>query len=237
MGRQELAQTRSDLLDLAVMRGYDEKELGRIAQAYRLMQSYMNACYRPCGRPFINHLVGTAGVLVRYGFKIEIVLAGMMHTIYTHRHPGLSGPAGAREAGKLLGGAGQPVEKLVRGYSLRGERGLMALPGDAGLSVFDAELVAIAAANEVDMHLSGEYRYSRRIDPGLLPQMDLISHVCKLLGVRGLSDTLAHASHSVSPASGVLKTVPVGSYRIKDGSYQPIKCELPDPSTFPGALE
>lgn len=237
MARHELAQTRSDLLDLAAMRGYGEAELAQLAKAYKLMHAYMNASYRPCGRPFINHLVGTAGALLRYGFRIEIVLAGMMHTVYTHRPARLSGPSGTQRASELLGGAGQPVEKLVRAYSLRGQRGLPKAAAAGALSVFDAEIVAIAAANEVDMHLSGEYRYTRRVDPGLLPQMNLIAQVCALLGVPGLSATLAQAVQAASAVPDALKTAPIVSYRIKDGAFQPIRCELPEPVAATHALE
>jgi GT2 family glycosyltransferase len=232
MAKHELAQSRSDLLDQAAQRGYGDEALAQLAKAWRLMQTYMNASYRPCGRPFINHLVGTASVLIRYGFRLDIVLAGLMHTIYTHRPQALSGPAGTQEASRLLGGPGKPVEKRVRAYSLRGENGLSDMGDANALTVFDAEIVAIAAANEIDMHLSGEYRYTRRSHADQLPQMQMIEHVCQLLGVPGLHATLAQASRNVSAVPDALKTVPLGSYRIKDGAHARIRCELPEPEAF-----
>lgn len=228
MERHELAQTRADLLDQAAKRGYGKEALALIAKAYRLAQFYMNGSYRPCGRPFINHLVGTASVLVRYDFRIEAVLAGLLHTLYSHRPHRLAGTAGIREISQLLGGYDHPVEKRVRGYAMRGQsgKGLQSLTnGKSGLSLFDAEIVGIAAANEVDMYLSGEYRYTRREDPGLLPEMALITHVCKALEVPGLSATLMHEVQSPNDISQELKTIPVRSYRIHEGEYQPMRCE------------
>jgi len=99
MTARELRQTRSELLDLAHDRGYTRNELATIANAYHLAHILMDGGYRPCGRPFINHVVGTASVLVRYGFRSEVVAVGLLHSAYTHcpHHP-----AGVREAAKAV---------------------------------------------------------------------------------------------------------------------------------------
>ena len=120
MAADELRQTRSELLDAARERGYTRNELAMIANAYHLAHVLMDGGYRPCARPFINHLVGTASVLVRYGFRAETVAAGLLHSAYTHApHPA----AGAREAAKAvcaaLGGRGSALERRVRAYTLR----------------------------------------------------------------------------------------------------------------------
>ena len=111
----------------------------------------------------------------------------------------------------------------MRGQSGKGLQSLA--DGKSGLSLFNAEIVAIAAANEVEMHLSGEYRYTRREDPGLLPEMALISQVCEVLAVSGLSATLMHEVRLPDDIPQELKTIPVRSYRIHEGEYQPMLCE------------
>lgn len=182
-------------------------------------------------------------MLVRYNFRIEAVLAGLLHTLYSHRPQRLSGAAGVGEISQLLGGYGSPVEKRVRAYSMRGQqgRGLPSLlDGRFALSLFDAEIVAIAAANEVDMYLSGEYRYTQRDKPGhedapgLLPEMTLILQVCQTLGVAGLAATLAHELQLPNTLSPILKTIPVISYRITAGEFRPMRCESSLPSDFVG---
>ena len=157
----------------------------------------MDGGYRPCGRPFANHVVGTASVLIRYGFRGETVAAGMLHSAYTHSPPHREGPKAAMDAVcALLGGRRSGEERLVRAYTLR-ESSWAGVPADSDacstLSVFESEIVAMAAANEVEMHLSGEVRYSGRTDaikPHVVPQ---ISHVCQIFGVTGLADTLVLA--------------------------------------------
>jgi hypothetical protein len=218
MRRDELKQTRSDLLDSAIERGYGTKALALVANSYRLAQILMDGVYRPCGRPFTNHLAGTASVLIRYGFRAETVAAGLLHSAYSHTRTHPESPAVAmRDVQAALGGEGSEVEKRVRAYTKRESSWADLLAGSnsrPALSVLDAEIMAIAAANEVDMHLSGEFRYSGRtdaIEPRVLRQ---IGQVCEVLGVRGLSATLPQAEQSERAALPELMTNIRTSYRI-----------------------
>ncbi len=54
----------------------------------------------------------------------------------------------------------------------------------------DAEILAIAAADEADMHLSGEFRFSGRRDSLANDGGHLMTHACRALGVPGLAETL-----------------------------------------------
>jgi GT2 family glycosyltransferase len=233
MRRDELGQTRSDLLDLAAERGYEAHELAWLAGCYQLAHALADGGYRPCGRPFINHLVGTASVLVRYGFRAELVGAGLLHAAYTHAPPHPDGPAAAVDAVcAMLGGRGNPVEKRVRAYARRApETGdPWADSVDAGGPVADGEIMAIAAANEVDLHLSGELRYTGRRDRLAPRAVERVVHACRLIGVGGLADALASAQRPAAAAPGLLTGVPV-SYRIAADrqGWVPMAGESPPP--------
>jgi GT2 family glycosyltransferase len=219
MQREELKLTRSDLLDLAQARGYRPREIAMIADAYHLAHVLTAGGYRPCGRPFVNHLVGTASVLVRYDFSVVTVLAGLMHAAYTHSPAHPDGPEAAVTAlAILLGGDGSPVERLVRAYARR-ESGFGALAVEdtdpvSHLPVLEAQTLAIAAANEIDMHLSGEVRYSGRTDALAPGAVGRIAQVCQFLGVSGLADTLEQARLSCAAAPAELMANERGSYRV-----------------------
>jgi GT2 family glycosyltransferase len=214
MRQEELKQTRSDLLDLAAERGYQRDELAMLSNSYHLSHILMDGGFRPCGRPFVNHLVGTASVLVRYGFRAETVAAGMLHSVYSHCPPHQGGPAAAGEAVCAgLGGKGSVLEKRVRAYTQRVLSG-SGFPADSNLSMLDAEVIAIAAANEVDMHLSGEFRYSGRTAAIRPWMMQHISHACRVLGVDGLTDTLELATRQPMPVEVEFQTHLPTSYRI-----------------------
>lgn len=224
MRAEELVQTRSALLDLARSRGYPDADCVRIAQACDLAAVLMNGSYRPCGRPFVAHLIGTAGVLVRYGFRLEVVLAGLMHAVYTHCPKLPPGPKSSIETVcDALGGKGSPLERRVRAYSRRGEdlRSLAAFADrlDA-LDVDDAEIVAMSAANDVDMELGGEYRYTgrKRLGDDAMP---LIRRVCAALGVDGLAATLDAARATPIAPPGLRAQMQI-SYRITGLRYAPI---------------
>ena len=235
MSARELRQTRSQLLDLARERGYTRNELVTIANAYHLAHILVDGGYRPCGRPFINHLTGTAGVLVRYGFRCEVVAAGLLHSAYTHCPPHA---AGIREAAKAvcaaLGGRGSPLERRVRSYTLRETAGTSAnAPADPStLSLSEAETLAVVAANELDMHLSGEIRYTGRSDLLDASAMAPIAHVCDVLAVGGLYRTLRREQANAPSVPREFMTTMRFSYRIG----QDRRSAVPMASNVNGAL-
>ncbi len=217
MRAADLCQTRSALLDLAVARGYTRDELAYIASAYHVAHVLVDGGYRPCGRPFINHLAGTASVLVRYGFRADIVAAGLLHSAYTHCPLHAAGKKAAVDAVcGTLGGQDSALERRVRAYTLRAsENGnQVATPEPTTLSIDDAEILAIEAANELDMYLSGEVRYCGRVDTLDAARLTVIAHVSRTLGVEGLQASLqqAHAAHEAGPQD-FLSSVQF-SYRI-----------------------
>ena len=194
MQSHELRQTLSGLFDLARARGFNQEEWTMIETAHRLAMVLMNGTYRPCGRPFINHLVGTASVLIHYNFRARVVGAGLLHSAYTHSIEAAADvDAGVERIHKLLGGRESRLDASARAYALRAPRWqqLRASPNwQMELSIEDAEILAIVAANVVDMHLSGEFRYSGRRDVETRDAGDLMTHACEILGVPGLAETL-----------------------------------------------
>ena len=210
----ELAQTRSALLDLAAARGYDAQALTMIANAFHVASVLHDGGYRPCGRPFINHALGTASVLVRYGFQPTTVTAGLLHAAYSHCPPHQRGvEAGIDAVASVIGGRKSAVERLVREYTLRDADG--AKPIDVTtLSIVEAEVLAIAAANEIDMHLSGEFRYCGRTDAMPAAMFAAIAPVCEAFGVPGLHRSLVSALERASIAPRALLSPVQYSYRI-----------------------
>ncbi|HRG16243.1 MAG TPA: glycosyltransferase [Pseudomonadota bacterium] len=216
MRRDELAQTRSDLLDLARTHGYANGDLQSLSDACARAQLVMNAGYRPCGRPFLNHLIGTASVLVRYGFRIDVVVAGLLHAAYTHCPPFQAGPAAAvAQIERLLGGRDSAVERLVHDYTLReSAQPDRQLTDIGGMSTHDAEVLMIVVANEIDMHLSGEMRYSGRRDALSSRTLDLAEAIATRLGCSGLTRTLRQVIDAAEAVAPEWQTGTFASYRI-----------------------
>jgi hypothetical protein len=224
MAPHELKQTLAGLSELAERRGYGNDEWARIEGCYRIAMILMNGLYRPCGRPFLNHLAGTASVLMHYDFKVPLVVAGMLHAAYTHR-PDLAVPdgSGGSELRRLLGGA-TPLDRRVRAYTERARRwkDLRARQVEPrNLTVDEGEILIIAAANEVDMHLSGEIAFSGRSDIESPPIAALMVYACEAAGAAGLGDTLRAARDTLPPPPRERPNRPTESFRVFRGQIRP----------------
>jgi hypothetical protein len=140
--------------------------------------------YRPDGRPFLNHAIGTASALIRYELDPDIVRAGLLHALFTHRADWV-----AIEAVEGALAAMPRTDLLVRRQNPAREI-LAADDTDVlTLNVIGAAVTALLAANEADMRLSGEYAATGRpsqIDPRGL---DRISEALSLFGIGGLAAT------------------------------------------------
>ncbi|HET9046777.1 MAG TPA: glycosyltransferase [Casimicrobiaceae bacterium] len=218
MPLEALCQTRSALLDAAARIGYRPDELEFIARAYHIAHMLADAGYRPCGRPFINHLVGTASVLVHYGLRAEAVAAGLLHAAYTHSPPHSGGSRAALTlVREMLGGRGHAIESRVRAYTRASANGvsMRSAGGDVGaMSLPEAEVAVVDAANELDMHLSGEFRYSKRSDMMTADAFHRVVEVCALLELPGLHASLARARDDRTDVAPTLVTSMPMSYRI-----------------------
>jgi glycosyltransferase involved in cell wall biosynthesis len=156
MRREELAQSRFALREQAIARGYADEDVVRFEGACDGATLLFDGVYRPDGRPFLSHVIGTASVLVRYDMRADIVLAGLLHAALTHR------PAWTPEADVVDVLRSASIEVLV-GSQPQALAFLGAPDADTGtLNIIGARTVALLAANDVDMRLAGEYRATGR---------------------------------------------------------------------------
>ena len=219
MPAADLPQTRSQLLDLALARGFPEREVGYLHRACELATILMDGGYRPCGRPFVQHLIGTAGVLVRYDFTIDVAIEAVLHAAYTHRR---FPPAVIQKA---LIDIHPNAEARVRDNTQR--RAAASALDPLRTSPREAERVAIAAANEIDMRLSGEYDHSGRPDEIDAAGCARLAAVLELVGVKGMAETLrtAHAARRAVPPS--MQTNIHASYRYGAGNKRVLMASEP----------
>ena len=62
--------------------GYANESLARIRAAYEVAANLFAGRFRPCGRTFIAHLVGTGSILAELGAAEPVVAAGLLHAAY-----------------------------------------------------------------------------------------------------------------------------------------------------------
>lgn len=179
----DLAQTRTALREQAIARGYDADDVRKIEWACDYATRLCDGRYRADGRPFLNHVIGTASALAHYGFRHDVVAAGLLHAAYAHRPPGFA-PTGIS---KVLASFGD-TDTLVRGLPDAKAQLAAGVPVE-GLTLLQACGLAIEAANEADMLLSGEYRASGR--PTMITAKGglLLTEVLRHLEAPGLAET------------------------------------------------
>jgi (p)ppGpp synthase/HD superfamily hydrolase len=82
LGGSRRAQTNVELLNELGDRGYAAEDLERVARAYELARDLFAGQFCSSGKPFLCHLVGTAGVLASVAAPAHAVLAGLLHSVY-----------------------------------------------------------------------------------------------------------------------------------------------------------
>ena len=221
------AQTNLQLYNQLVQADYSEDDLIEIDKAYRLAMNLFAGQYRPNGKTFISHLVGTASVLAIIRAPVSIVSAGLLHAAY------LYGRFGDPRAGvtkikrrRVKRTVGPNVEELVRKYSM--------MPWDAEeirrlnehktpLSADVQQVILIRLANEIDEHLDlGMLYCSKDKTAELGVHFDnTLTNLAKKIGDSSLAallqDVLNEASLVEVPE--VLRRAQVSSFVINNVSF------------------
>lgn len=195
MTRSDLEQTLAGLIWQARRKGYDASEIQHLIQGGVMVMQLFDGMYRPCGRPFLNHLVGTASVLVFYGFEISLVLAGLLHATFSHGLYSRSAhnDAQLRDRFSVLGRQAGRVSGLAMAYDQRhaAYRDMLARHGDpATLPMPLVNLLLLETANDIDMHLSLEVAASQRSDVPIGTLHEAMLKVCATVGRPAMAATL-----------------------------------------------
>lgn len=63
--------------------GYTPDQIRLTSQVYQVAAKAYSAHFRPSGKTFLSHLVGTASLLVQERLELEIVHAALLHALYS----------------------------------------------------------------------------------------------------------------------------------------------------------
>jgi len=177
-------QTNLQLLNALRGAGYTDAEVEQIKKAYDFVARQFAVWFRASGKPFIAHLVGTAGILCALRARAPVIAAGLGHALYAQGElpGGVPGATGSMRA-RVRRALGAETEDLIARYAAL-EWNTAALPGLRArlldMSPTEREVVLIRLANELDDHLDLEALYCgnaearlRRIGKGLRIAADM----------------------------------------------------------------
>jgi hypothetical protein len=112
------AQTNVQLYGQLVAAGFSSDDLRGVRDAYALATRLFAGQMRPEGRPFLCHVVGVASVLCIAEAPHTTVVAGLLHSAYSHGDFGL-GPGQVSNAARnwLRSRVGTETEALLASYA------------------------------------------------------------------------------------------------------------------------
>ena len=158
------AQTNIQLYSQLLQADWIDAELRRVQAAYELAMRLFAGHFRPNQKTFLAHLVGTASILAAHGGESETVVAGLLHSVYSHGEFGDSSRGVTPAKRQIVRRAvGDRCEALIAGYtSIRWSLSeIIALStGASRLPVQDKAVTLIKLADVLEDYLERGMQYS-----------------------------------------------------------------------------
>ena len=161
------AQTILQLHAELAHQGWPDDDRRLLARAYGLASELFTGQHRGSGKPFVDHLVGTASILAAHDAPNVATIAGLLHAAYDLGDfgDGREGPTPARrrEVARIVG---DDVEAHVLGYvELRWVDATIAEVGAsiASLTPLRRNVLVMRLATEIEDHLDLGIHYCRNV--------------------------------------------------------------------------
>ena len=193
------AQTNVQLFNQLIDEAYSAHEIAIVRAAYLLAMRLFSGLYRPSGKTFIAHAVGTASVLAELRLPAYLLGAALLHSAYTLGDFGTWRRAiDERKRARVRSAIGPDGERMVAAYAALdwNERYVLARLG-AATSCAERDLILIRLANEVDEYADLAALYTANWDHRVSRARTFLpacAALAKELGAPGLH----HALHAAT---------------------------------------
>ncbi|HEY2988590.1 MAG TPA: HD domain-containing protein [Candidatus Binatia bacterium] len=151
------AQTNVQLFNQLRSEGYSKEERERVLEAYELGMRLFTGLFLPSGKPFIDHLLGTASILASLQVSVEIVTAGLIHAAYLHGDfGGIRKGISESKRRQVRQAVGEKVEEYVARYDRLAWSAEKILTLDNNLDHLepvDRDVLLMRLANELEHQL------------------------------------------------------------------------------------
>jgi hypothetical protein len=180
-------QTLSALMKQAKEHGYSTEDIATIEECYWISARLTVGCFRPCGRPYINHLVGIASLLVHNRVEVRVVASALLYSSAMQFSPEGKSPS---EHWQMVSQAigKQPITDLVAQvpHSLTHWRALTLGEWEVEATQLQVEALFVFCVAQLEPKLSGEEDVTeiRNLLPAWLQEP--LHQICELYRVAGL---------------------------------------------------
>ena len=117
-------QTNVQLYRLLTDLGYEPDSLDLVRRVYEFSSRVYSGRYQGCGKPFVAHGLGTAGILAHVGALPELVGAALIHNVYTNGDLGGMRPKERARARRVVQKAVESLPPGVEQIRVRGDSAL-----------------------------------------------------------------------------------------------------------------
>lgn len=230
-------QTNVQLYNQLQREGYSKDDRQRIFEAYEFGMLIFSGLILPSGKPFIDHLVGTASVLVSLRVPIELAAAGLIHAAYLHGDFGaFRAGATKRNRKQVRRAVGEETEAYVIAYHrlLWTSKQILALhDGVDALNSVERDVLLMRLANELEHHLDfgalyftrnererkGHQRHMGRHGPLMVTMAEKLGHPRLAAEMRATFNSVVDHDGTRIPFNEsrrmVAYLVPPKSYRLR----------------------
>jgi (p)ppGpp synthase/HD superfamily hydrolase len=151
------AQTNIQLFNQLRADGYSERDRAFLFETYEFAMRIFTGLYMASGKPFIDHLVGTASILASLHAPVEVLAAGLIHAAYLYGDFGCvrKGMTNAKRD-QVRRAVGERIENYIARYDRRpiNLKSLTALRDRLDdLDAIDRTVLLMRLANELEHHL------------------------------------------------------------------------------------
>ncbi len=220
-------QTNLQLFNQMLDIGYTADDLALIHRCHGLVIQLFSGKYRANGKPFLAHLIGTAGILASLQAPVSVVGAGLLHAAYEHGDFGMLFPK-SRRRDKLRRESSRDVEELVYRYSRLTWSAAVLPTLRREMPVMEPQqknVALIGLANELEDSIDSGLLFSRELHEGQIlagSHADGLVELARDLGQPNLADLLARAAreyHVVPPPPEVLRSPTSAPFTVVSPSY------------------
>jgi (p)ppGpp synthase/HD superfamily hydrolase len=151
------AQTNVQLFNQLLAEGYSQEDREIVRVTYEFAMVLFTGLFLPSGKPFIDHLVGTASILASLHMPVEIVAAGLIHAAYLHGDFGGATKGISKAKRKQVG---ETLSEAIEEYVATYDQLVWTAPNIrtvhdsvGGLGPVDREVLLMRLANELEHQL------------------------------------------------------------------------------------
>ena len=173
------AQTSVQLFNQMRSARYPNRDLEGVRAGYEAASVLFAGRFRPSGKTFLAHLVGTASVLAAYGAHAPLVTAGLLHASYTRGgFPGESGRDYDAQRRWLRSRVGTLAEAIVHEYRRLDPSWINHLVENDidRMPVTVAHAIVLKIANLIEERLDHQFAYYASVE---LDQQGVAEHLAQ----------------------------------------------------------